>query len=43
VQASEQPGDASWENLDQFVADLDTGAVVVIGVDRVRVRRLSIE
>lgn len=31
------------ENLDQFETDLDTGAVVVIGDDRVRVRRLPIE
>ena len=31
------------ENLDQFEADLETGAVVVIGNDRVRVRRLPIE
>lgn len=31
------------ENLDQFEVDLDAGAVVVIGDDRVRVRRLPIE
>lgn len=31
------------ENLDQFETDLDAGAVVVIGDDRVRVRRLPIE
>lgn len=30
-------------NLDQFAADLDQGAVVVIGDERVRVRRLPIE
>lgn len=29
-------------NLDQFAVDLDEGAVVVIGDDRVRVRRLPI-
>lgn len=31
------------ENLDQFEADLESGAVVVIGDDRVRVRRLPID
>lgn len=31
------------ENLDQFVADLDAGALVVIGDKRVRVRRLPID
>ena len=31
------------ENLDQFAEDLDAGALVVIGDDRVRVRRLPIE
>lgn len=31
------------ENLDQFEADLAAGAVVVIGDDRVRVRRLPID
>ncbi len=30
-------------NLDQIAADLDEGAVVVIGDDRVRVRRLPVE
>lgn len=30
-------------NLDQFADDLDKGAVVVIGDDRVRVRRLPVE
>lgn len=29
-------------NLDEFAQDLDSGAVVVIGDDRVRVRRLPI-
>ena len=29
-------------NLDQFAEDLDAGAVVVVGDDRVRVRRLPI-
>ncbi len=31
------------ENLEQFSVDLDLGAVVVIGDDRVRVRRLPID
>lgn len=31
------------ENLEQFSVDLDFGAIVVIGDDRVRVRRLQID
>lgn len=34
---------ALLNNLEQFADDLDAGAVVVVGDDRIRVRRLPIE